>query len=45
VLVEKALEVPLWFTGVPTAWHKKVIGPEAYLGGKQEFRGVGIAAG
>ena len=44
IAVEHALDIPLWFSANPNAWASKVVGPEAYIGGKQEFRGVGIAA-
>ena len=40
--VENHLDIYLWFDPVPNVWTPKVQGAEAYLGGKQEFRGVGI---
>lgn len=40
VVVEEAIDVPLFFPSLPNVWSDRVVGAEAYLSGKQEFRGV-----
>ncbi|BAN02983.1 oligopeptide ABC transporter oligopeptide-binding protein [Ilumatobacter coccineus YM16-304] len=44
ISVEEALDVPLYFPLLANVWSDDVVGAEAYLSGKQEFRGVYIAA-
>lgn len=40
ISVEEALDVPLYFPLIANVWSENVVGAEAYLSGKQEFRGV-----
>lgn len=44
ISVEEALDVPLFFPLIANVWSENVTGAEAYLSGKQEFRGVYMAA-
>lgn len=44
ISVEEALDVPLYFPLLANVWSEEVVGAEAYLSGKQEFRGVYMAA-
>ena len=43
IAVDHYLDIYLWFDPVPNVWATKVAGVESYVGGKQEFRGVGIS--
>ncbi|MFV0309641.1 MAG: ABC transporter substrate-binding protein [Desertimonas sp.] len=44
ISVEQQYDIPLWFVPYLNAWNRDLVGVEGYLLGKQEFRGVGIAA-
>lgn len=44
ISVEEALDLVLYFPSLPNVWADKVVGAEAYLSGKQEFRGVYVRA-
>jgi peptide/nickel transport system substrate-binding protein len=40
IAVEEAIDVPLYQPSLPNVWNNRVVGAEAYLSGKQEFRFV-----
>lgn len=40
IAVEEAIDVPLYQPSLPNVWNSRVVGAEAYLSGKQEFRFV-----
>lgn len=42
-VLEEAMNLVLYHTTTPLAYRKQVLGVQSWLGGKPEFRGVGIA--